>query len=101
MVAQGKVSSPVFSFKLSSTSVGKSELFLGGTNPAYYDASTLAYYPVSAQAYWSLAGTVNVNGVAVSSLGSQNLIIDSGTTLIIVRTGSLRSSKSRRNRHWF
>jgi cathepsin D len=79
MVAQGKVSAPVFSFKLSSTAVGKSELYLGGTNPAYYDVSTLAYYPVTQQAYWSLDGVVNVNGAAVGAVGKINAIIDTGT----------------------
>ncbi|GAA5856404.1 hypothetical protein JCM8547_008728 [Rhodosporidiobolus lusitaniae] len=83
LIIQGKLSSPMFSFKLSSTSVGPSELFMGGMNPAYYVAGSTQWASVNSAAYWSVAGTPRVNGVVPSGLGNYNMIIDTGTTLIV------------------
>ncbi|GAA5856413.1 hypothetical protein JCM8547_008733 [Rhodosporidiobolus lusitaniae] len=83
LITQGKLSSPMFSFKLSSTSVGPSELFMGGMNPAYYVAGSTQWASVNSAAYWSVAGTPRVNGVVPSGLGNYNMIIDTGTTLIV------------------
>ncbi|GAA5830578.1 hypothetical protein JCM11251_002519 [Rhodosporidiobolus azoricus] len=84
LVTQGKTSSPQFSFKLASTSVGTSELFLGGMNPSSYVSGTTEWAPVLAQAYWTVAGQAQVNGASVG--GTFNAIIDTGTTLIVAPT---------------
>ncbi|GAA6041674.1 hypothetical protein JCM8097_003078 [Rhodosporidiobolus ruineniae] len=85
LVAQGKLSSPMFSFKLSSTSVGPSELFLGGMNPQYYVAGTTQWTPVTYQAYWSVNAQVQVNGNAVST-PLTSFIVDTGTTVNVAPT---------------
>ncbi|GAA5971359.1 hypothetical protein JCM11641_008322 [Rhodosporidiobolus odoratus] len=86
LVSRGKLSSAMFSFKLSSTSVGKSELYLGGMNPSYYVAGTTQWAPVISQAYWTVAGQTQVNGATVGSTGTFNAIIDTGTTIIVAPT---------------
>ncbi|GAA6005382.1 hypothetical protein JCM10207_002962 [Rhodosporidiobolus poonsookiae] len=91
LVAQGKVSSPMFSFKLSSTSIGPSELYLGGMNSAYYVAGTTEWAPVISQAYWTVAGQISVNGAPVTASGTFNAIIDTGTTINVVPSAAAKA----------
>ncbi|GAA5905396.1 hypothetical protein JCM6882_003148 [Rhodosporidiobolus microsporus] len=84
LVTQQKTAASQFSFKLTSTSFGTSELYLGGMNSASYVAGTTEWAPVLAQAYWTVAGQVQVNGASVG--GTFNAIIDTGTTLIVAPT---------------
>lgn len=100
MVAQGKLTAPVFSFRLATSG---SELYLGGTNSAHY-SGTITYTPgpfgplkqalplatpsdtssrfiVTQAQYWTVSlGGVSVNGSPVG-ISSKTAIIDSGTTL--------------------
>lgn len=82
-MAQNKVTSPQFSFKLTQSG---SELFLGGMNAALYNAGSTIWTKVISQSYWVVASTANVNGAAVSNLSA---IIDSGTSVIVVSHPSL------------
>lgn len=82
LVSQGKVASPSFSFKLSSSGA---ELFLGGMNSALYTGAT-TWAPVLQQAYWTVAGQVLVNGAQVTSVGTISSVIDTGTTLVVAPT---------------
>ncbi|PRQ76535.1 aspartic protease [Rhodotorula toruloides] len=81
LVAQDKVSTPQFSFYLADSG---SELYLGGLNSALYQAGSTKWYPVTSQSYWLLASQANVGGKAVSSVGTFNAIIDTGTSVIVV-----------------
>ncbi|GAA5892131.1 hypothetical protein JCM8208_001443 [Rhodotorula glutinis] len=83
LVSQGKVSSPSFSFKLSSSGA---ELFLGGMNANNFVSGTTTYAPVIQQAYWTVAGQVLVNGKQVTSVGTISSVIDTGTTLVVAPT---------------
>ncbi|KAI9440395.1 acid protease [Lactarius indigo] len=79
LVAQGNVTHPQFAFKLANTGA---ELYLGGTNPKLYKGS-FTYVPVTKQGYWQTILTdVTVNECPVL-LSDINVIIDTGTTLII------------------
>lgn len=81
LVAQNKVVSPMFSFRLNAPG---SELFLGGMNPKSFVPGTTEWYPVSSQSYWVIPGVANVNGK--SSGLSFSAIIDTGTTVIVIPT---------------
>ncbi|ORY90691.1 aspartic peptidase domain-containing protein [Leucosporidium creatinivorum] len=85
LVAQNKVSSPQFSFKLTQSA---SELYLGGMNSALFVAGSTVWTPVTSRSYWVVASTANVNGAAVSSLSA---IIDSGTSVIVAPTSAAAS----------
>ncbi|KAI5476902.1 aspartic-type endopeptidase [Pseudohyphozyma bogoriensis] len=74
LVAQKKVASSIFSFRLTTTG---SELYLGGVNSAKYTGA-ITYTPVTQQAYWMVSGSVNIGSTVAAA--NQNLIIDTGTT---------------------
>ncbi|GAA6012086.1 hypothetical protein JCM10207_005123 [Rhodosporidiobolus poonsookiae] len=75
---QGKVARNLFSFILGDSDDG--ELFLGGVDSTKLGGA-IHYSPVTQKGYWMIEGSVGVNS-NVSSSG-QNMIIDTGTTLII------------------
>lgn len=81
-MTQGAVASGQFSFYLASQN---SELYLGGKNPALYRAGTTVSYPVTSQSYWLLSARANVGASTIGSLGSFQAIIDTGTSVIVVR----------------
>ncbi|GAA5867154.1 hypothetical protein JCM8547_006256 [Rhodosporidiobolus lusitaniae] len=85
LVAENKVASSQFSFLLDSTG---SELFLGGMNAAHYAAGSTKWYPVASQSYWLLSTTANVGSTQVSSIGSFNSIVDTGTSIIVAPTAA-------------
>lgn len=85
LVSQGKVASGKFSFHLADSG---SELYLGGMNSALFSAASTKAYPVVSQSYWLLAAKANVGGSAVGSVGQFNAIIDTGTSVIVVRPSS-------------
>ena len=63
LVAQNKVPSPQFSFKLGTTG---SELYLGGANPASYTGD-FEWHALSSSSYWVLVGAATVGGQQVIS----------------------------------
>ncbi|KAF8452920.1 acid protease [Boletus edulis BED1] len=77
LVSEGRVSDPVFSFKLSSSGA---ELYIGGSNPALYTGG-FTYTPVTWQGYWEV-NIDNVKGNGKTILTNVDAIIDTGTTLI-------------------
>lgn len=77
---QGVVSQNVFSFNLGKGDAG--ELYLGGSDAERYTGE-ITYTPVTQQSYWMVKGSAHVNH-NVSNAGA-NFIMDTGTTLIIVR----------------
>jgi len=84
LIAQDKVSEPVFSFYLNRNIGEDGELYLGGTNPDRYTGD-FTWLPVTRQAYWQVSmDSVNINnesGYVACSDGCQ-AIVDSGTSLI-------------------
>ncbi|GAA6040058.1 hypothetical protein JCM8097_004759 [Rhodosporidiobolus ruineniae] len=87
LVNENKVASPQFSFLLAETG---SELFLGGMNAAHYAAGSTKWYPVASQSYWLLSTQANVAGKQVSSVGSFNSIVDTGTSVIVAPTAAAK-----------
>ncbi|TFK76153.1 acid protease [Pluteus cervinus] len=86
LIAQGKTTSPEFSFKLSSSG---SELFVGGVDSSLAKGST-TYVPVTQQGYWQVnLDSLTVNNKKVAS--SLSAIIDTGTTLIIGDSASVKA----------
>lgn len=105
MVAAGAVDESVFGFKLAESG---SELYLGGTNSNLYSGD-FTYVPVTdevsillsgiegagadlcaSQGYWQVnMDAFNVNGKKVVS--STSSIIDTGTTLIVGDTASVKA----------
>lgn len=83
LMTQGKVLTSQFSFKLAS--IG-SELFLGGLNTALFVAGSTVWYPVSSQSYWIIPATANVAGQTVTAIGTFGAIIDTGTSVVVVRS---------------
>ncbi|GAA5824270.1 hypothetical protein JCM3770_004381, partial [Rhodotorula araucariae] len=83
LVSQNKVANSQFSFYLAEEG---SELFLGGMNKALYKAGSTHAYPVVSQSYWLLATKANVGGTVVSSVGTFNSIVDTGTSVIVAPT---------------
>ncbi|KAB5590496.1 hypothetical protein CTheo_6078 [Ceratobasidium theobromae] len=84
LYSQGKISSPTFAFRLASTG---SELYLGGVDSAKY-SGTITYAPLTSKTYWLTTGSSSV-GSSVAYSGA--MIIDSGTTLIVGPTSSVKS----------
>jgi len=85
LVDQKRTAEPVFAFKL--TDVG-SELFVGGVNKKLYTGD-FTYAPVTQKAYWQVKmDTVSVDGK--KALENHSAIIDSGTTLILGDTASVK-----------
>ena len=54
-------------------------------NANNYVSGSTTYAPVIQQAYWTVAGQVLVNGKQVTSVGTISSVIDTGTTLVVVR----------------
>lgn len=68
----------IFSMYLASTG---SELYLGGIDTTKYRGSILYSKVVSGSPYWMINGAITVSGV--TTIVDQNMIVDSGTTLIL------------------
>ncbi|GAA5976063.1 hypothetical protein JCM11641_003272 [Rhodosporidiobolus odoratus] len=85
LVSQSKVAASQFSFLLAESG---SELFLGGMNAKLYEAASTHWYPVVSQSYWLLATQANVGDDVVSTLGTFNSIIDTGTSVIVAPTAA-------------
>lgn len=75
---QGGVKQNLFSFALGDENDG--ELYLGGVDDSKH-SGLIAYTPVVQPGYWMVLGSAYANGVPTSLLS--NMIIDTGTTLII------------------
>ncbi|GAA5837385.1 hypothetical protein JCM3766R1_000431 [Sporobolomyces carnicolor] len=88
LISQGKVASPNFSFKLTSSGAA---LDLGGMVSSRYVSGTTQWTPVTSQSYWNVQAQTQVNGKGVSSLGTFAAIVDSGTTLIVVPTSDAQN----------
>lgn len=95
LVNQGRVAKPQFSTYLAGSG---SELFLGGMNSGWFVAGSTRFYPVISQGYWTLAARAAVNQKNVGSLGTFNAVIDTGTSVIVVRFSFLRSENFRARR---
>ncbi|KAI9459522.1 acid protease [Boletus coccyginus] len=78
LISEGQVTDPVFSFKLSSSGA---ELYIGGVNCELYTGD-FAYAPVTQQGYWQVTMD-NVQGNGQTILSNVDVIIDTGTTLIV------------------
>ncbi|GJN89745.1 hypothetical protein Rhopal_002734-T1 [Rhodotorula paludigena] len=78
MFEEGKVKENLFSFTLGDAADG--ELFLGGIDSSKISGG-ITYTPVVHQGYWQVLGTPYADGVAAG--GEQNMVIDTGTTLVI------------------
>ncbi|KAH9059064.1 acid protease [Lactarius vividus] len=86
LVSQGQVTTPVFSFYLAESG---SELYIGGTNQAFYKSS-FSYMPVIIRGYWQvLFDGISVNGKTV--FRTERAIIDTGTTQVIGDTRSVKA----------
>ncbi|THG99192.1 hypothetical protein EW026_g3106 [Hermanssonia centrifuga] len=86
LVAQNKTEDAVFAFKLAKTG---SELFVGGVNDALYQGD-FSYTNVTEKGYWQ----VNMDGACVAgnrTSGNVSAIIDTGTTLVVGNTESVRA----------
>lgn len=81
LISQSAVAAPQFSFRLASDN---SELYLGGMRSSDFVAGTTEFYPVSTQSYWVIPGSVNLAGVPV--LQKLSCIIDTGTSVVVVRS---------------
>lgn len=86
LIAQGKTTRPMFGFKLAPLG---SELYLGGVNQYLYTGA-FTWETVVRQAYWEVTmDSVNgMNKVAARNLAA---IIDTGTTLVIGDSASVRA----------
>ncbi|CCO36372.1 hypothetical protein BN14_10506 [Rhizoctonia solani AG-1 IB] len=86
LYSQGKISAPTFAFRLASSG---SELYLGGINHSKYTGS-ITWAALTNKTYWLTEGASSVNGV----YGYKGpMIIDSGTTIIVGATSSVK--------HWW
>jgi cathepsin D len=89
LVQSGQLPEAVFGVKLSAT--GASELYIGGTNTALYQQSTLTYTPVTMPAFWQITlDQVSRAGVQVGQSEAE-AIIDTGTSLIYTDTATAAS----------
>ena len=66
LVAQNKVPSAQFSFKLGTTG---SELYLGGANAAAY-TGPMEWHTLSSSSYWVIVGAVTVGGQAQPAISN-------------------------------
>lgn len=86
LVAAGQTSQPVFAMKLTASG---SELTVGGLNSALYTGD-FTYVPVTQEGYWQVNfDALNVAGK--KAVGTKSCIIDSGTTLVIGDTASVKA----------
>jgi cathepsin D len=76
LASQGIVPSAIFSMYLAPNG---SELYLGGTNSSLYSGN-ITYSNLTSKTYWLINGTSSAGG---TELYNGNMIIDSGTTLIV------------------
>ena len=87
LISQGTVSSSVFGFKLATSG---SALYLGGTDSSLYTGS-FTYVPLTSASYWE----TTLGGLTVGStkiVGSTDSIIDTGTTLLIGDSASVKKA---------
>jgi cathepsin D len=84
LYSQGKISAPTFGFRLASSG---SELYLGGTDTSKYTGS-ITWASLTSETYWLTTGSSSV-GTTVGYSGP--MIIDSGTTLIVGPTSSVKA----------
>ncbi|EIW86538.1 peptidase A1, partial [Coniophora puteana RWD-64-598 SS2] len=86
LVSQGKTTSPVFGFKLTSSGAG---LTIGGVDSSAYTGK-FHYTDVTQEGYWQVTtDSVNVDDQAIqSSIAS---VVDSGTTLIVAPTDDVQN----------
>ncbi|KAG9122595.1 Type I transmembrane sorting receptor [Ceratobasidium sp. 392] len=82
--SQGKISAPTFAFRLATAG---SELYLGGVDAAKYTGS-ITYVSLTSKTYWLTTGSSSV-GSTVGYSGA--MIIDSGTTIIVGPTSSVKT----------
>jgi hypothetical protein len=84
LISQDRVAAGQFSFRIASEASGDtSELYLGGANPSQYSGS-LEWNSVASQSYWTLKGDVKVG--SDTAIGGTYMIVDTGTTVIVVPT---------------
>ncbi|KAG8793258.1 Type I transmembrane sorting receptor, partial [Ceratobasidium sp. 428] len=84
LYAQKKISAPIFAFRLATSG---SELYLGGVDSAKY-TGTITYVALTSKTYWLTTGSSSV-GSTVGYSGA--MIIDSGTTIIVGPTSSVKT----------
>ncbi|KAG8700363.1 Type I transmembrane sorting receptor [Ceratobasidium sp. 395] len=84
LYSQGKISSPVFGFRLASSG---SELYLGGVDSAKYTGA-ITYVSLTSKTYWLTSGSA---GAGSTTAYTGAMIIDSGTTLVVGPTSSVSS----------
>ncbi|KAG8739688.1 Type I transmembrane sorting receptor [Ceratobasidium sp. 428] len=84
LYSQGKISSPVFGFRLASSG---SELYLGGADTSKY-TGTITYASLTSKTYWLTSGSAGAGGTTAYT---GPMIIDSGTTLVVGPTSSVSS----------
>jgi cathepsin D len=86
LIAEGETTEPVFGFTLETSG---SELFLGGTDTSKFTGD-LTFTPVTEVGFWEIeSGGVSVGGTQV--VGPQDSIVDTGTTLVLGDTESVRA----------
>ncbi|GAA5913078.1 hypothetical protein JCM5296_001672 [Sporobolomyces johnsonii] len=85
LMSESKTASSQFSFYLAASG---SELYLGGMDQSKYAAGSTVFYPVTSESYWLLASQANVNGSAVSEVGTFSAIVDTGTSVIVAPTSA-------------
>ncbi|KEP52963.1 aspartic protease [Rhizoctonia solani 123E] len=84
LYSQGQISSPTFGFRLASSG---SELYLGGADTSKYTGS-ITWASLTSKTYWLTTGSSSV-GNTVGYSGA--MIIDSGTTLVVGPTSSVKA----------
>ncbi|KAG8724397.1 Type I transmembrane sorting receptor [Ceratobasidium sp. 395] len=84
LFTQKKISALIFAFRLATSG---SELYLGGVDSAKY-TGTITYVPLTSKTYWLTTGSSSV-GSTVGYSGA--MIIDSGTTIIVGPTSSVKT----------
>lgn len=84
-MAQNKVASKVFSFKLAASN---SHLYLGGADSGSYSGA-FEWHPLVSQSYWVITGSAKANGA--TAVSNFNAIIDTGTTVIVAPTSAAQA----------
>ncbi|CAE6526818.1 unnamed protein product [Rhizoctonia solani] len=83
LYSQGKISAPTFGLRLASSG---SELYLGGADTSKYTGN-ITWALLTSKTYWLTTGSSSIGGV-IGYYGA--MIIDSGTTLIVGSTSSVK-----------
>jgi hypothetical protein len=83
LVTSGALTVPTFAFYLGGGSNGvNSELVFGGVDEKHYTGD-FTYVNLNAETYWQVKlADVQVGGSSIGDLGTSNVIVDSGTSLI-------------------